>query len=661
MSGPRDTGWTHTRLVGDRDRARELIPVARKLLGYARQQAGGLSLQTYKVSKTLPGGEHITAELHGGIPRITIEVAPAKAPPKPPLAAAGFVVWARTDGLPDGIDPEFPQQVLAENGNDWTARVKSRDIAEGRRDGTYGAKFPDGLTRAGNVDWEGADGERISWYGPSSRMFMDAYINPAAMFGKFVFMMGKPLLDVDAYIADSTEDTPFDDRWIVGAAIKKIGGERWLYCIQSGADDGETDMTTIPGGGGRFTYPLAPQSIIGGLHRYRLDWEVDPAGIPRYTVRLNSREKLVPINLGHADPWFFNRSCSQVVCHSALPASHGGTPWWVAKVIDPDNPPDGTDDTEEYLPAAAQTRTRLAIADDGTVTLLDQLAFSVNSTGPASPVASDYFEDELRSIAIRMDSELAVSIVFDGVELPLWRCTEASGVVSEVKRNVLYASPRDNLMVFLAEQREVDVLPITPETIDATVAVEIWRGGVLAEAIVLFQHPDEIPDFGLQRTLIPNSRTMNDLAGVNISPAYFIYGLVSAQVNTGGVGPGSFSTNDTFLGAVNTFALLPYPSECWFGTYDRRVTDPADRPPTPFADLAENGASGNKADFDGHFSVTGCAASPESTLLSCAVPVKDQDGVAHHISRTTFALATGISGPGERYHPIWLLGKPPKD
>src|SRR5690606_31851658 len=109
VSGARDTGWTHTRLVGDRDIAQSHVPDARKLLGYARQQASYMGLGTYKVSQELLDGSRITAELHGGIPRITVEAGRSRQPRLVRLKFNGIVVWARSSALPDGIDPEFPQ------------------------------------------------------------------------------------------------------------------------------------------------------------------------------------------------------------------------------------------------------------------------------------------------------------------------------------------------------------------------------------------------------------------------------------------------------------------------------------------------------------------------------------------------------------------------
>lgn len=667
MSGPRHTGWMHTRLVGDRDRAKALVPAARKLLGFCQEQAAKMGLPTYQVTQPQSDGSVIVAELIAGQPRVTINAAPAPAPEASGPPAGGFVVYARTEALPDGIDEDYPQQVIREDGDSYQTHVKTRSIALGRRDGgTYGGRFPAGLTRAGNVDWTNARGERISWYGPSSRMFMDAYINPTAQWGKFVFMLGEALLDVEQYLVDSPGDGGFTDRWIVGAGIKIINTTAWLYTVQSGAADGVTDLSDLVDGGGRFAYPLAPQVITGGVHRYRLSVALDGAGVARYSVVAGTREKLVNINLGHPDPWFFNPEMTELGCHSALPP--GLEPQWQAAwTFDPTNLPDAFDDAVRKNPGAAQTHTRLAIDDDGVVTLIGQTDYSVVSAGAAVPLCSDYAVGGIRQFTVRLDAGLVPWLGLGAAEIALWQVTRTGDFIDAMKRWIVYASPRDGLLVALREHRifnEATSGPGEPGETGDGLVLEVWRDGALEHSETPFPAP--APPFGFVRTFRPNTEMLADLAGVSITPAWFVWGVLQTFYNTTEGPPDetpvTWGSYDTFIGCCVTYALLAHPAAAWFGTYDRALPPPgphADRPPTPISTLVAGGFSGNRADVDGIYSTVGCAATAKSVLLSVALPTTGDDRTLHYASRASLPALTGITGASRRYHPIWLLGRPP--
>src|SRR5690606_35861489 len=146
--------------------------------------------------RQLEDGTVIVAEKHGDIPRITITPAPPQPSIPPPIVRDDFVVWARTGALPDGIDEDRPQQILRPA---WTTFFDNADV-EGYEDftgdkGTYGGMFPQGLLLAGNIDWlSPITGERISWYGPSSRYWYDDWRLPRAQYGKHVFHLGQVLL-----------------------------------------------------------------------------------------------------------------------------------------------------------------------------------------------------------------------------------------------------------------------------------------------------------------------------------------------------------------------------------------------------------------------------------------------------------------------------------
>lgn len=77
MPGPRYEGWHHLRIEGDKAAAAALLPTARKVLGYVRQQAQFNGLQTYKHVLPVDGGK-IIGEIIGGQPRVTIDVRPPR-------------------------------------------------------------------------------------------------------------------------------------------------------------------------------------------------------------------------------------------------------------------------------------------------------------------------------------------------------------------------------------------------------------------------------------------------------------------------------------------------------------------------------------------------------------------------------------------------------
>ena len=77
------------------------------------------------------------------------------------------------------------------------------------------------------------------------------------------------------------------------------------------------------------------------------------------------------------------------------------------------------------------------------------------------------------------------------------------------------------------------------------------------------------------------------------------------------------------------------------------------------SERALGGFAGSRPDADGHFSVVGCAASATSLLVSFAVATDDGDQSFFSITGDTFSIVTGIGGTNARYHPIWVLGKPP--
>ena len=127
MPGTRYEDWHHLRVEGDQNAARDLIPLARKVLGFTVQQAAFNGMQTYKHVVPLPGGGEIVGEVNGGIPRVTVFVPPPQPGREPVFPPEDFVVWSRSGAYPIGLDPTHPRQILKPpggNGDDdaglWT-------------------------------------------------------------------------------------------------------------------------------------------------------------------------------------------------------------------------------------------------------------------------------------------------------------------------------------------------------------------------------------------------------------------------------------------------------------------------------------------------------------------------------------------------------------
>lgn len=645
--------WHHKK--GANQASPEDLAVSRKVLGDLESQLAKGSVLSGARKVAMPNGTVISAAITMGVPSVTIEKQPTREG-RPRNFSGDFVTTARTLALPDGHDPDHPQHALRTNeaADQWVALTYSGGENGARSDGAYVNTFPKGLQRAGNIDWVSAEGERISWYGPSSRMFLNAYIHPRHQFGKFVFFLGEPLLDVEQYLSDSEETLP--EQYITGAGMLRFDGVTYLYCMQSTGPDGDT--SAIPVEGGLYDYPLPRTNPTGGLHRYRLLEQYDAQGVKRYRVIRGSRQKILPVALGQDDVWFFRQDLAEMVCHAVRPTdmADSPTPWWAALKHNPDlDPADAPPD--EYLPGQINTRYRVALFTNGE-NLFEE--FSVVSGGDAVPLASDFYGNELREITIRFSADLVPYIGFDGVELPTREVTVVDDIVTATSRWVLYASPRDGIMVFMTENRIFDRSFQSPA--DATagegIYIETWVGGVQVNKTVLYPPAPLIPNFGLLRIIEQNDELYTALAGVPIAPSYFLYGVYQRIGDTFGpdLDPESWQTSTSFIGFNSSYGNLIHPSECWFGLYT-----PTAGGPQPIAGLVSNSFHGNQADTDGNFSVLGCATqiTEEGNLI-----VLLSVGFDVATASTTFALATnatlseltGVSGSGQRYHPLWSMG-----
>ena len=651
-SGPRYSEWTHLRVVGDRDAANAYVPYARKLLGFVMDEAQRNGLGVHKVTREFDDGTIVIAEKHGDIPRVTIVVTPGGEPKIPVKVEGDYVVWARTnDAYPDGINATKPQQIL-QSTKDKGWRVFSASAGfPGNADGAYGGSFPEGLRRAGNIDWVSERGERISWYGPSSRAWLDGYVNPGAQYGKFVFMMGLPILDVDQYILDSDPDPPFDDRWVLGAGIGKFEGTTYLYVAHSVCTDGPTDMTPIPDGDGRISDPYRMQNAPLSFYRYALTMAPDSVGTPRYSVVPHSREFVGGYGMmPTCAPWTFNNNCTKA---TSIRNPGGMMPWllhyeWPGYTV-------------LNMPGSFQYRDTVNFHEDwGLAQTYDALPLSATQGGPAVPIASEWNRDNTRAeVMLVWDALMNPKLILGATEVPLWEIVETGAQVEGTKRWAVHLNPRDNIAVFIAEHRIMSLTPwgdvFGPSTGDG-LRLEVWLDGVRVRNQQLYDI-GSVPNVILDRLYVRNNLKWEPLDGEPVYPQFFVDG-VTVQYQ-----PLTDTTIQEFSGANVTYTGFPHAAGSYFGTFDRSISPGSpSRLPTPINDIARDGFSANRSDFDGYHSIAGVAAHKGTAVVSCAIPSTTGHtsfGYIHSLGDpVTLPGETGISGEYERYHPVWIVGVP---
>ena len=676
MPGPRYTGWAHVHVRGGEPAAgAPYLPFARKLLGFVQQQAKAGGLSTYALERVLDDGARVRAELIAGIPRVTI-TPPQRGVGRPPVDVVGdFVVWPRTLAYPDGVDTgddAMPQFVLRQDREQrWTVYAADRELP-GNATAYYGGRFLNGLRRAGNVDWVGPDGERVSWYGPASRAWLDAHVQPRRQYGRFVFMLGEPLLDIEQYALDTPEHaTPHV--YVLGAALKRIDAVWWLYTVQMDLPEIATNLTPIPDGASRYTPPYPQMSAQAHFFRYRLRRETDAAGVDRFRVVAGSREALGWIGDLRAEPWAFDSACTEATCTTVVQA-------WIARVTHAVLPPstwDEEDDTSAFpdvLPQAAQNRYRVGILPDGSVALVGLDTLSLTPGGAGAAAATDYRAGKRETAAadtrvelkMRMDATFGIHAELGALSLPLavGREVDVDGAphVEATRRWILHANLRDELLVVLRRDFLVPAGLALRDDESANridgVVLEVWhRARRIHEA--RFPADSEGPWFPRRIDLPADIYGTTFSAGTPIAPGWLVAGATFVKMDTYSPLDSGWKLHAHYMGCNISFAWLGYPSDHYFGTLDAPVPNPAPRPPTPIGDYSKVAFSGDRADFDGHYSVLGAAATEQAVAVSCTVPSEDGNTSAHFITGGTLPALTGIGGAGERYHPIWLLGTPP--
>ena len=642
MSGPAYPGWKHLRFDGDRDAGQRYLPIARKVLGFALQEAARNGLLTYTHTERLDDGAIIVGEVRGGQPRVTITVPPGGGETPPITLPDRFVVWPRNASLPDGIDAEQPRLILDPSWKTsfFNSAIAGYDAFAGKK-GTYVGSLPDGLRFAGNVDWLGRRGERIQWYGPSSRYWYDPHIQPATQYGKFVFMLGKKLLDVEAYIADSEEDEPFPERWVMGAALR---GNK-LVTMQAELPVGTTDTTPICANAADMSnpWPVGDVSLITCEYLLVAD---DTPGFLR--VQPDSRTVLWAGTLANAlNPWFFNQSATQAVS-IGLPAN-------VIAQQHIDAP--STYTLRSPAPSPSQQAHTLNLLPDEDPAV-SSTSISLPAGGGTATLAADFVGDEFREMTITRapGTELADEFTahMGGAS---W--TLATGLFLGVidtrasyrvtARFLLFADIREQVAIVHLSTR---VARINTTPLDVYESVEIWRRGVKVGEI-----PLDLPamDTGWLRSInfLPNlsdgiADTLGIVSGVALAPQFALYQAYTAYQTPG----------QRFLwqGGHGLIAYLAYAASERFGAVRWNFTSGGsgtDR----LDNYTDDTTIQTRPDFDGNVSVLGCATTEGITMLSCYGFEFNTGRSVYYVDGGDLGELTGVSGEDARYHPIWLLGK----
>lgn len=654
--------WTHVRTPGgDRAAASPYIGDARKLLGEVFEQAEVNGLGVHAISRQLDDGTVIVAEKHGDIPRVTIVPVGTEGAEKRTEGDDAFVTWARTEDTPDGIDDDHPQLIHRVEDSEWVTLFYDQDI-EGfadfqRRKGTYQTQdqipvFPAGVTHAGNVDWVGEAGVRVSWHGPSSRYFLDAYVQPRSQYGTKVFILGQVLLDADQYMADSDEE--FAERWVLGAALSPALDT--LYVVHAdlpvgvtltGNAPARTVMTFSP-------FPVPPEEDTGSgtcpIATAICSYSLGPTGsasAPGRAVVPGSRKVLAYQIIERAiNPWFFNWRASEAVSvafpESTAVIAQGRNRLWTPSTAN--NVCVFADGGIELRPVSAEPGGEAVLAVDFSEEGIRQLVVRRRpSPLPPQPPREDDLPTDGFVFAIAGVEWTGYSTDFTA--WPSLRFQDTN------HRALLWADLREGTVVFAHMRVEGEV----PSSITITYEVEVWHGPsrVASEPIEF----SAVPAVGLPRTIAASTydtmRVMNLASDLAVSPFYYLYGQ---QVHTYGLG----IVQVGFGGRIGTYWTTPYPQEHMYGQWCATGATP--RPWNVIASVSS--FASDLPGYEGKPSVLGAASFAGATLLSC-FDFGARNGQAINLMHgpedgVTLPIVTGVEGTKQRYHPIWLLGKIPE-
>lgn len=674
MTGPAYIGWKHTRASGDRAEIARHVPLARKVLGYAVKEAARNGLLTFKHRKLLPDGTEIIGEVIGGQPRMTINVPGVPTDRKRDRIPENFVTYPRDETRPDGLAEEYPEVILNEEAdNGWRSLFFDGTVPGyddfTRRKGTYRfigneEAFPEGITHAGNVDWLSEDGERVSWYGPPSRLFADPFVQPRAQFGGFVFMLGQILLDVDEYEAAAEDaDAATGSKYVLGACFRRVDGSLYLYTIQTLLPTVSTPGADIPAFSITCSEPIHTVNNVVYLCRYAIAVNPTIEDALKWSVSDNSREILWSQSLPDiTNPWHFNESGTFAVSIGPQDSSTN-----IAYI-------EG-EDMEDAPPASSR---RYTLDVDGLALTIQTV--SCVGTGDAI-LATEFIGDDPVHLRVGRfnGTDEAMVLEYDGVQWSLAGATieqiEDRVEFTDYRYLLLHANLRDRTLVFLKNVHAGHVILNTPDGDETNrLTVEIWRRGQLVAELDT-ESQNQAPTGLVGNTLVferigGNVVAVHSIpkalgeatAEVAISPLFALYGIwLLWEVEA----LGDF-VDVEFTGAL--YGRLVWPSAALFGSFGFNATGS----PIPVNIIAGGSLAGfdtNREDARGMFSILGCATHEDRTVYSGpgfsgfysdGAPAGITGRAVHYVDYGTLPELTNVAGDQSRYHPIWLLGLIPR-
>jgi hypothetical protein len=659
------------------------------LLGQVIAEAAHRQLGVYQKRRTLPDGAVVVAEKFGAIPRITIVPPPVPSQPQRTTAPDAFVLWARSASLPDGIDVDHPQHLARPPRKDSGWRTYTFDSSSAaHRDGTYRDVLPGGVNHAGNLDWKGADGQRVSWYGPSNRILAEPYVFARSQYGSRLFYLGKALLDVEAYQTDSDPDGIEAFHWILGACLRRVDGVQYIYAIQTYLPTSvAVDPDVVPAGVAAASGPLQLASNNVFLVRYRLLFDpLVTAVADRWSVAINSREILAGWAIPRmVHPWRFNASGTKATAAGALAVDEH------LCVFESDA--GSYTFTEE--PAASANRYDVAV--DTAVLTTVPLAMA---PGDWVPLIVDYDVDTdggevERALEVgrpTLDGKPVLALRTGGLVLPLTDYEiAADGATRDlwyVQTSLLHANVRDQVYCFLVTTTTGSITmgeAPSPDDLTTLRRIHIYRGSQrvadlpthspAAIAPTLNFDPFEFTTVGggvdavYPRGDFFNYRLAERPA---LSPLHAFYGVWVTGNILDWAADGTtwtFGYNVEFFGTL--FGQAQWPATHVFGWYLRNNTG-SDRPANLVSAGVLPGFDTSIVDRDGRPWTVGCATLDNATLYSGpgfsggfdvdgVTPVGVTGEGTSFADGTTPALLTGVGGAQCRYHPIWVLGLPIKE
>lgn len=686
-AGVRYSGWTHVHVDGERSAGARYLPAARKFLGEALAGAAFAQLGVTKLQRTLDDGTVIVAEKTGDIPRVTIRPPTPDTEAPPTRTPDDIVVWARDENRPSGIDPENPQQILRPSGSrpyaagtaegiqaaqgdagrrEWQVFTYD-DQTDGRRTGTFVGMFPDGIPHAGNVDWCGARGQRVSWYGPSTRYWYDPFVQMTAQYGKKVFALGQVLLDTEAYATQSAQgenpEPDFDEKWVMGAGIS----DGWLYVMQSRAhvyNAPPPDPTDVvePDPGAITPYYLfcpayTPAAIELVACRYLL---AEVGDVPGYVVVPKTREVLWSANVARAlNPWFFNPECNEAVTF-LLPESQAYGSSVFAPTFD-----------------ASASRMTLSITETGgnLVAAVDIAPESLAAGGGQAAVAADYLRDgtpveiSIRRRDVGASGSLGVlnqrfDLVVGGaaIELRSLRRQDVTENYFDTRRWVMWADARAGAAVL--RRQEVHFRD-PPGSGNAFVSMQVWLE-VWLQGLRVADRTDGRTDVDAANNsfgtyVIYNSNPadhQSDNLGDVLSPMVALYGWCWGHLASTG-------SPHTIAPSHAGYCYLPRQPADVFGFVLTGYVTPAgvDHPSIRYVFVDRINATPEMArlDKDGMDIVLGAAAT-DGLVVASAYPKGAGAASPEHVvapeTNDQLPAITGVGGENSRFHPVWKLGKP---